>query len=133
MHYFSKVIDTYARCTQCCSDFTVSHDGLSDVTTHVLGKQHKEMAKASSSSRSIVSMFKPKVSEGAITSEALRAMFVVKHNLMSDHANKLFNSSLQQLVILCNHNSSDAIQTEIDGIHLYILESTLRPLEVHKL
>ena len=63
--------DTYARFTLCCSDFSVSHGGQSDVTTHVLGKQHKEMAKASFSSRSIVSMFKPKVSAGAIESEAL--------------------------------------------------------------
>ena len=39
-------------------------------------------------------MFKPKVSEGVITSEALWAMFVAKHNLpflTSDHANKLFS------------------------------------------
>ena len=54
-----------------------------------------EKAKASSTSRSIVSMFKAKVAqpEGAITSEALWAMFVAKHNipfLTSDHANKLF-------------------------------------------
>ena len=90
--YFLKG-DTYARYTLYCSDFTISHGGRSDVTTHVQGKHHKEMAKASSSSRSIVSMFKPKVSAGAMKSEALWAMFVAKHNLpflTSDHANKLF-------------------------------------------
>ena len=51
------------------------------------------MATASSSSRSITSMFNPKVSESAIKAEALWAMFVAKHNipfLASDHAYKLF-------------------------------------------
>ena len=48
---------------------------------------------ANASSRSIVSMFKPKVSARAIESEALWAMFVAKYNisfLVSDHANKVF-------------------------------------------
>lgn len=47
------------------------HGGRNDVTTHVQGKHHKEMAKASSSSRSISSIFKPKVQPGVIESEAL--------------------------------------------------------------
>ena len=78
----------YARCVLCCSDITINHGRRNDVTTHVKGKQHKEMAMASSSARSITSMFNPKVSESAIKAEALWAMFVAKHNipfLASDH------------------------------------------------
>ena len=54
-----------------------SHGGRNDVTTHFKGKQHKEMAMASSSSRSITSMFNPKVSESAIKAEALWAIFII--------------------------------------------------------
>ena len=90
---FSLKGGSYARSTPCYSDFTINHGGRNDVTTHVKGKHHKEMATASSSSRSITSMFNPKVSESAIKAEALWAMFVAKHNipfLASDHANILF-------------------------------------------
>ena len=45
----------YARCS---SDFNISHGGRNDVSSHVQGKHHWEMSKASSSSRSIASMFK---------------------------------------------------------------------------
>ena len=39
---------TYLRCTICTTDFNISHGGRNDMTTHVRGKHHKDMAKASS-------------------------------------------------------------------------------------
>ena len=59
------------------------------MTIHVQGKHHKEMAKASSSSRSVTSFSRPERSPRIIEAE-----FVAEHNLafqMSDHATKLFN------------------------------------------
>ena len=117
--------DTYARCTLCCSDFNIAHGGRNDVTTHVKGKHHKDAAKASSSSRSIISMFKPKASTGATESEALWAMFVAKHNLpflASDHANKLFpkmfpDSELAKQVS-CGCTKTTAIVREALAPHL---------------
>ena len=56
------------------------------------GKHHKDMAEACSS-RSVISFFRPQVSQMETEAEALWAAFVVKHNLAftaSDHATKLF-------------------------------------------
>ena len=78
----------------CASDFGVSHSGRHDVTTHVRGKHHIEMAKSSSSSRSVASFFRPQTSQAGIEAESLWCKFVAKHNLpfqISDHATKLFH------------------------------------------
>lgn len=72
--------DTYARCTLCLSDFSVSHGGRNDVTTHVNGKHHKGLAVDASTTRSVTSFFKPEVAKSVITAETRWAMFVVKHN-----------------------------------------------------
>ena len=100
------------------------HHGRNDVTTHVKGKHHKEMATASSSSRSITSMFNPKVSESAIKAEALRAMFVAKHNipfLASDHANKLFPKMFPDSELAkqfsCGRTKTTAIVTQALAPH----------------
>ena len=64
------------------------------MTIHVQGKHHKEMAKASSSSRSVTSFFRPECSPRILEVESLWCKFVAEHNLafqMSDHATKLFN------------------------------------------
>ena len=47
----------FAHCSlcMCSSDFSVSHGGGDDVTTHVRGKHHKDIAKASSTSKSVAS------------------------------------------------------------------------------
>lgn len=37
--------DTFAHCSLCNSDFSVSHGGKNDVTVHVKGKHHREAAK----------------------------------------------------------------------------------------
>ena len=47
--------DTFARCTLCLSDFSVSHGGRNDVTTHVNGKRHKEATSAASTSSAVTS------------------------------------------------------------------------------
>ena len=86
--------DTYARCTICSPDFNISRGGHNDVTTHVQGKHHRDMAKAVSSTRSIGSCFRPQTLQGVIEAEALWSLFVVQHNLSfqsSDHATKLFH------------------------------------------
>ena len=77
----------------CSSDFSIAHGGRHDVSTHVKGKHHIEMAKPCSS-RSVASFFRPQaVSQNVIRAKALWAMFVVEHNLAfqsSDHVTKLF-------------------------------------------
>ena len=82
------------------------------------------MAIASSSSRSITSMFNPKVSESAIKAEALRAMFVAKHNipfLASDHANKLFPKMFPDSELAkqfsCGRTKTTAIVTQALAPH----------------
>lgn len=45
--------DTYAHCSLCPSDFSVSHGGRNDVTTHWGGKRHKQAEKDASASRSV--------------------------------------------------------------------------------
>lgn len=77
----------------CSSDFSIAYGGRSDVTTHVRGKHHRDMAVACSS-RSVTSFFRPTVSQGVIRAEALWVTFVAEHNLAfntSDHATKLFS------------------------------------------
>ena len=64
------------------------------MTTHVQGKHHKEIAKASPSSRSVATFFRPECSPRILETESLWCKFVAEHNLafqMSDHATKLFN------------------------------------------
>ena len=57
IHRSSKGIN-YARCNLCSSDFSISHGGRHDVTTHVNGKHHKEMTRAVSASKSVSSHFR---------------------------------------------------------------------------
>ena len=52
---------TFAHCSLCGSDFSVSHGGKNDVTSHVSGKHHKEAFKASSSSQSLSTFFRPQL------------------------------------------------------------------------
>ena len=85
--------DTHARCTICGIDISVSHGGRNDVTKHISVKNHRDMASASASSRSISSFLRPSTSQKAIEAEMRWALFVAKHNLAfltSDHAAKLF-------------------------------------------
>lgn len=72
----------------------MAHGGKNDVTTHVKGKRHRDLASASSSSKSVTSFFNQQVSHGVIQAEALWSTFVVEHNIAfkaSNHATKLFH------------------------------------------
>ena len=65
--------------------------GRHDVTIHVRGKHHIDMAKACSS-RSVASFFKPQASQAVIEAESLWSKFVAKYNISfqtSDHASEL--------------------------------------------
>ena len=117
------MIHNYARCSICASDFGVSHSGRHDVTTHVRGKHHIEMAK-SSSSRSVASFFRPQTSQAGIEAESLWCKFVAKHNLpfqISDHATKLFHRMFPDSEIAkkfaCGHTKTAAVIKEALAPH----------------
>ena len=108
--------DTYAHCSLCNSDFSVSHAGKHDVSVHVNGKRHKEAASSASSSRSVSSLFRPQLQQGVIEAEARWALFTAKHNLSfltSDHASKLFKIMFPDSEIAkafgCGHTKTAAI------------------------
>ena len=71
--------DGFARCTYCASDFNISHSGRNDVTSHVRGKHHGEMAKAFSST-SVTSFFRPQASQNVIEAETLWTTFVASNH-----------------------------------------------------
>ena len=84
--------NTFARCTICASDFRIANGGRYDVTKHISGKHHKDMAASASASASVTSFFKPQTAQSVIEAEARWAIFAAKHNLaFSDHATKLFS------------------------------------------
>ena len=94
------------------------------MTSHVRGKHHKEMADASSSSRSVASFFRPQTSQSVIEAEALWSKFVVKHNFSfqtSDHATKLLHRMFPDSEIAkrfsCGHTKTAAIIKEALAPH----------------
>lgn len=120
---------TYARCTLCLSDFTISHGGKNDVTTHVNGQRHKEAAKNANSSRSVTSFFNQYAPENVIEAETRWSVFVAKHNLAfltSDHATKLFSLMFPDSQIArkfsCGRTKTTAIIKEVLAPHF--LEQT---------
>ncbi len=85
--------NTFARCTLCSTDFSISNGGKSNVTSHLKGKKHMELVAGSSSTMSVTSFFETQFPKTVIEAEAQWALFVAKHNLAfltSDHATKLF-------------------------------------------
>ena len=103
------------------------------MTTHVRGKHHIEMAKASSSSRSLTSHFRPQTSQSVIEAESLWSKFVCKHNLSfqtSDHATKLFRRMFPDSEIAkrfsCGHTKTAAIIKEALAPHY--LQKTLHDM-----
>ena len=84
----------FALCTLCATDFSITHGGQNDIQKHVSTKHHQQMAKASTSSRTVTSFFRPQVQHSTIEAETRWAMFVSKRNLAflaSDYATKLFS------------------------------------------
>ncbi len=113
----------------CASDFSVAHGGRNDVTTHVKGKHHKNMATATSC-RTVSSFFRPDTSQSVIEAESLWHKFVCKHNISfqtSDHATKLFRrmfpDSETAKNFSCGHTKTAAIIKEALAPHY--LDETL--------
>ncbi len=111
--------ESYARCTFCCSDFSVAHGGKTDVVTHISTKRHKEARKAIAASKSVLSFFRRDISSSTIKAESLWTMFIAKHNmafLSSDHANKLFREMFPDSEIAkkfaCGRTKATAIVKE---------------------
>lgn len=88
------------------------------------GKYHIEMVKASTSSKSVASFFKPKTSQVVIQAEAFWASFVAEHNLAfkaSDHATKLFSKMFPDSEVAkkfaCGRTKTQAIIKEALAPH----------------
>lgn len=127
-HSISNTGDEYARCTICLSDFTITHGGRNDVTSHVAGKRHQSFAASASSAstRSVTSFFKPDLTKGVIEAETRWAMFTAKHNLaflVSDHATRLFSQMFPDSEIAknfgCGRTKCTAIVKEALGPHYH--------------
>lgn len=91
----SKKADTYAYCSVCDSDFTISHGGRSDCRRHIEGPRHVNFAKLKGSNRQLSSMLKEsnETTSSVIKAEALFTNFLIEHNCplsIADHSSKLF-------------------------------------------
>ena len=125
--------DTFAHCSLCGSDFSITHGGKNDVTTHVKGKKHKQAAGAASSSQSVTSFFRPQLRQNVIEAEARWSLFTAKHNLSflsGDHATKLFKTMFPDSEIAksfgCGHTKTAAIIKE--ALSPYFQEKTTQTL-----
>ena len=73
---------TFALCESCGVDINIGHGGLNDVRKHFATSKHQEMLKATSSTMSLKSSFRPSPVEESITrAEVLFANFIAEHNL----------------------------------------------------
>ncbi len=110
--------ESYARCTFCCSDFSVAHGGKTDVVTHISTKRHKEAGKAIAATKSVSSFFRRDINSTTTNAESLWTMFIAKHMafLSSDHANKLFREMFPDSEIAkkfaCGRTKATAIVKE---------------------
>ena len=118
--------DGFARCLFCSSDFSITHGGKNDVTSHIKTKRHIEMDKAASASKSVNSFFKPDIQQSTIKAETLWSLFTAKHNLAflnSDHANKLFKEMFPDSEIAkkfaCGRTKTTAIVKDALAPHFH--------------
>ena len=85
---------TFARCTYCAIDFTVSHGGKNDVERHLRTSAHVSAVRSTKGARAINNYFKQaEPSPTSLDAEARLAIFVAKHNIpfsVCDHISKLF-------------------------------------------
>ena len=92
--YMCTVGNQHAHCSLCGTDFGISHGGRNDVTSHLKTKKHSQMAKASTSTSAITTLFqRPPQRDLSIEAEVRWATFIVKHNISfmsNDHASNLF-------------------------------------------
>ena len=95
----SSVGDTYAFCTVCDSNFSVSHGGINDCAMHVNGPRHKKYAESKKNQPTLLSFTKKdehsNISHSNMKAELLFTAFLVEHNVpisAADHASKLFRA-----------------------------------------
>ena len=95
----SSVGDTYAFCTMCDSNFSVSHGGINDCAMHVNGPRHKKYAESKKNQPTLLSFTKKdehsNISHNNMKAELLFTAFLVEHNVpisAADHASKLFRA-----------------------------------------
>ena len=76
---------SYAFCTYCQVDFSISHSGAYDIERHLGRERHKDMVKLAKSHRSIKDFFpKPQLSdleENVIKAEVMFTEMIVKLNM----------------------------------------------------
>ena len=88
---------TFAHCTVCGSDFSVSSGGLHDVKRHCKTLKHTRMLKDIGTQPSIAASYsstasRPTLDEKVITAELYFTLFIVEHNISfssSNHFTKL--------------------------------------------
>ena len=97
--------------------------------------KHQEIAKASSSTRTLASYYKPQLPQNVIEAETRWAMFVSKHNiafLTSDHATKLFAKMFPDSEVArfaCGRTKTTAIIKEALAPHF--LQKTKQNMASH--
>lgn len=87
-------LDSHAFCRLCSSSFSISHGGINDVRRHIATTQHSNKERDTSSTPTLVNMFKEKnpLEEKVTEAEVLFTNFVVEHNLafsVADHFTSL--------------------------------------------
>ena len=114
-------------------DFSTSHSGRNDVTAHVNGKRHKDIAQSSSSSKPVTSFFSQPALQQTISAEARWALFVAKHNLAfltSEHASKMFSKMFPDSKIASNFGCGRTKATAIvkEALAPHYLEKTVQSM-----
>ena len=96
--------------------------------------KHQEIAKASSSTRTLASYYKPQLPQNVIEAETRWAMFVSKHNnafLTSDHATKLFAKMFPDSEVArfaCGRTKTTAIK---EALAPHFLQKTKQNMASH--
>ena len=89
----SKKGPTFAYCKTCNADINIASGGAYGIKKHLSTSKHQEVARASSCSSSLISMFQQSPIEDKVTrAEILFASFVAEHNLAfmaADHFTRL--------------------------------------------
>ena len=104
-----------ARCTLCCSDFSIGHGGANDVQTHIQSKKHKSFVDSSAGTSSIAKFFQPK-DYSVIRAETLMIQFLIEHNApfsASDHLTVLFKKMFPDSLIASKFSSRPTKSTAI--------------------
>ncbi|KAJ8049985.1 Zinc finger BED domain-containing protein 5 [Holothuria leucospilota] len=85
--------DTYAFCTSCTMDFSVSHGGRNDCLKHVSTDRHRRNSASITSNSKILDFVTRESQFEVINAEVLFSNFIVEHNLpigICDHVGPLF-------------------------------------------